>query len=323
MPIRSVNKNEQNLNVYYVFTRHLSGRNLAVQIRSYVEKDLSTLVNLLNDTRKGSYEFMPLTEKEVFARIQEGKSRILMAEDSGEIVGSVTYNDGYWGEEIRWLTVCDRTDRELVENTLVTEAEKLVHGQSVFTSIDSESPKINEWVERGYMPEGGLYQMIAKLERIRPVPTVPEGIVLRSMKPYEAQKVVETTNEVFGWERLKLDFVEKGKVDSPPFNEEWVHLAEVGDRILSVVVAWPAVKYNQYFGAKRGYLGPAATISEYRSKKLASALTVRAMNFLYEKGLDTVVLHTSERNAPSVTLLRNIGFEIGHLSKFLRKNMQQ
>ena len=113
------------------------------------------------------------------------------------------------------------------------------------------------------------------------------------MKPYEAQKVVETTNEVFGWERLKLDFVEKGKVDSPPFNEEWVHLAEVGDRILSVVVAWPAVKYNQYFGAKRGYLGPAATIPGYRSKKLASALTVRAMNFLYEKGLDTVILHTS------------------------------
>ena len=28
-----------------------------------------------------------------------------------------------WGEEIRWLTVCDRADRELVENTLVTEAE--------------------------------------------------------------------------------------------------------------------------------------------------------------------------------------------------------
>jgi hypothetical protein len=97
-----------------------------------------------------------------------------------------------WGEEIRWLTVCDRADRELVENTLVTEAEKLVHGQSVFTSVDSESPKINEWVERGYRPEGGLYQMIAKLEGIRPVPTVPEGIVLRSMKPCEAQKVVET-----------------------------------------------------------------------------------------------------------------------------------
>jgi hypothetical protein len=34
-----------------------------------------------------------------------------------------------------------------------------------------------------------------------------------------------------------------------------------------------------------------------------------------------VVLHTSELNVPSVTLLRNIGFEVGHHVKFLRKNL--
>jgi ribosomal protein S18 acetylase RimI-like enzyme len=296
---------------------------MTVQVRSYVEKDFPTLVNLLNEANKGSYEFMPVTEEELRGRIKDGKSRILIAKDHGKIVGSITYNDGYWGEEIRWLVLLERLTQRFVENLLVREAEKLVHGQTVFTSVDSGSLKMGKWAERGYTPDGGLYQMVAKLDRIRPIPSVPEGIVLRSMKPGEEKRAVETVNGVFGWERLRLDFVEKGKVDSPPFNEEWVHLAEYQDRTLSVVVAWPAVKYNRYFRAKRGYLGPAATIPEYRSKKLATALTIRAMNLLYEKSMDTVVLHTSERNVPSVILLRDIGFKIGHLSKFLRKSIQQ
>jgi hypothetical protein len=180
---------------------------------------------------------MPLIEDELSTRIEDGKSRILIATDQAEIVGSVTYDDGYWGEEIRWLLVLERANQRFVENLLVTEAEKLVHGQTVFTSVDSGSLKMAEWAERGYAPDGGLYQMVAKLDSARQIPPVPEGIVLRSMKPSEERKVMETVNAVFGWERLRNDFVEKGKEDSPPFDEEWVHLAEYQGRILSVVAA--------------------------------------------------------------------------------------
>lgn len=294
---------------------------MTVRVRGFTFKDVSALVRLLNETNEGSYEYIPLTEDDVRARIQEGKCRTLMAEENGEAVGSVTYNDGFWGEEIRWLVVHERSDRRVIENELVTQAEKSVHGETVFTSVDAGSPRTSDWTERGYKPDGGLYQMIAKLQNSRPVPAVPEGIIIRSSIVGEEKKVAEIVNSVFGWERLKDDFVERGKVESPPFDEEWVHLATLKDRILSVVVAWPAVKYNKFFGGRRGYLGPAATVPEFRSKKLASALTVRAMNFLFEKGLDAVVLHTSELNVPSVTLLRNIGFEVGHHIKFLRKNL--
>jgi ribosomal protein S18 acetylase RimI-like enzyme len=293
---------------------------MPVQVRDFVNEDLSALVRLLNEMNEGSYEYVPFTEDDVRVRIQEGKFRILIAEENGEAVGSVTYNDGFWGEEIRWLVVQERPDRKLTENTLVTQVEKCVHGETVFTSVDAGSPRTNDWIERGYKPEGGLYQMIAKLEHVRLLPALPECVTIRSSRLEEEKKVVETVNAVFGWERLKLGFIEKGKIESPPFDEEWVHLATLEDKILSVVVAWPAVKYNKLFSGTRGYLGPAATVPEFRSKKLASALTVRAMNFLFEKGMDTAVLHTSELNGPSVTLLRNIGFEVGHHVKFLRKN---
>jgi len=296
---------------------------MSVKIRFLEEKELAAFIKLLNESRLDSFEYMPLTEEDVRRRIEHGRSQVLIAEEAGRIVGSVTYSDGYWGEEIRWLVVRAASDQRLVEDLLVSEAEKLVRGETVFTSVDLGSPETVEWARRGYSLDGGLYQMIARLGGSRAIPAVPEEILLRSMRPGEEKSVVEIVNAVFGWKRLEPNFVEKGKVESAPFTEEWVFLAESEGRILSVVVAWPAVKFNQFFGATRGYLGPAATVPEYQSKKLASALTVRAMNFLYEKGMNTAVLHTSEQNVPSVTLLKTIGFEVGHHIKFLRKKVEQ
>ncbi|MGQ9539263.1 MAG: hypothetical protein ACUVTE_06780 [Candidatus Bathycorpusculaceae bacterium] len=52
---------------------------------------------------------------------------------------------------------------------------------------------------------------------------------------------------------------------------------------------------------------------------VASALTRHAMNFLYEKEMDSVGLYTVEQNTPSVMLLRKLGFKVGHHWKFMRK----
>ena len=295
-----------------------------LEIRDYRDQDLSILVKLLNEAYKDAYEFMPLTEEEVNARIREAKSKVLIAEREGEIVGSVTYNDGYWGEEIRWLVVrCgySELDRIDIEDGLVEKAEGFVVGDSVFTSVDDDDPRSKQWVNRGYIQSGGLYQMTANLNGPRPLPTLEKAFSVGSMRPGEENQVVDAVNKVFGWERLKPDFIQKGKIDSPPFTEEWVQVAYFEDKVVSVVVAWPAVRFNAHFGTRRGYLGPAATLPEYRSKKLASALTVRAMNFLLEKGFPQVVLHTSEANIPSVTLLRKVGFQVGHHIKFLRKKL--
>jgi RimJ/RimL family protein N-acetyltransferase len=47
------------------------------------------------------------------------------------------------------------------------------------------------------------------------------------------------------------------------------------------------------------------------------------MNFLFEKGMNSAALYTSEQNVASVTLLQKIGFKIGHHWKFMRKNLPQ
>lgn len=294
-----------------------------VQIRVFTDKDMSHVVDLLNEQSKGSYEFIPFTAERIRSLMQEGRLRILVAEENRHFIGSAAYHDGHWGEEIEWLAVSADQNRRLIENALIVEIEKYVKNKKVFTSVDAGSPKIDEWIERGYKPEGGLYHMIANLDGIKPLPETPKGVIIRNLKPGEEKQFIDAVNAGFGWERLKQDAVQKWRIDSPDFNEEWIHVAQFGDRIVSVVVAKRDVNYNRFFGGKRGYLGPAATLPEYRGRNLASALTCRTMNFLFEKGMNSAVLYTSEQNVASVALLQKISFKIGHHWKFMRKDLSQ
>jgi ribosomal protein S18 acetylase RimI-like enzyme len=294
-----------------------------MDIRDFVQKDLPELVSLLNEAYAESYEFIPLSEDKLRSWVQEGNVEILVAEENGEVLGSVTYRSGHWGEEIEWLAVSERADRKLTENALVSEIEKHIKGETVFSVVDAGSPKTKEWTERGYKPDGGLYHMVAGLEGLKPLPRVPQGAIVRGLKPEEEEEFVETVNAGFGSERLKRGVIQKWKSECPPFSEEWIHVAEIDDRIVSVVVSRPDVEYNEFFGRRRGYLGPAATRSEHRGKNLASTLTCRAMNLLFENGMDSVALFTSEQNVPSLNLLRKLGFKVGHHWAFMRKNLSR
>jgi len=296
---------------------------MTVNVRNAVEKDVPAIIILLNDERKDAYEFTPYTEERIRSLLQEGTLEVVVAEEKNEIVGTVAYNDGYWGEEIEWLIVPQNEGKKSIESVLVEEIEKHVKGQSVFTVVDEDSPKIPEWTERGYSIEGGLYHLIARLDSLKPVPEVPDAIILRSLETDEESAFVEAVNAGFGWERLRLGIIEEWKKGNPPFNEEWVHVAEHAKRLVSVVVSRPDTGYNQHFNGKRGYLGPAATLSEYRGKSLASALTRRAMNFLFENGMHSVALYTSDENIASLVLLRNLGFTTGHHWRFMRKKLRQ
>jgi ribosomal protein S18 acetylase RimI-like enzyme len=292
-----------------------------MQIRNFAEKDVPSLLKLLNDIYNNSYEFASITEDEIHFQIQERGAKFLVAEENSRVCGVVAYRNGFWGEEIRWLAASRSQERRLVEDILNSEAEKFVKRGKVFTTLDEGSPTISEWTERGYKAEGGLYQMKATMKGAVSLPRVSEDVITRSLKPEEEKELVEVVNKGFSWERLKLGIIQEWKKDFSPFTEEWVQVAEMEGKIVSVVAAKPDTNYNKLFNASRGYLGPATTIPECRGKSLASALTGKAMNFLFDKGYNTIVLHTQEQNIPSVTLLDRLGFKIGHHWKFMRKDV--
>jgi ribosomal protein S18 acetylase RimI-like enzyme len=46
------------------------------------------------------------------------------------------------------------------------------------------------------------------------------------------------------------------------------------------------------------------------------------MNFLFEKGMNSVRLGTSEQNVSSIALLRSLGFKVDVVRKTLRKKLK-
>ena len=163
--------------------------------------------------------------------------------------------------------------------------------------------------------------MTAKLDGVKPIPRVGENVKLRTLRKDKEKEFVEAVNAGFGEKRLEMGDLETWKSVDAPFTEDWVQVAEVDGRIVSVVVAKPDTDSVKYLHIKRGYLGPAATLPEFRNMHLASALTVQAMNYLFEKGMDSVRLGTSETNVSSNALLRKLGFHIEDVRKTLRKKL--
>jgi len=293
-----------------------------MKIRKFLEKDLPDIVRLLNEHYRNSYEFVPYTEEKLLSEIRERELQVLVAEEAETVKGVVAYVSGQWGEEIEWLAVQLEYGSQRTEDLLVQEVEKLVKGDRIFTVVDVDSPEIEKWIQRSYKLEGGLYHMIAPLDIPKPIPRVPEKAVLRSLRQGEEQEIVALVNKAYGWERLRLGSIQKWKKRDPSFNEDWIHVAELDGKLVSVVVSRANKEYNEYFGGKRGYLGPAATLPEYRNRGFASALTTKAMNFLLNKGMNSVALYTSETNKASVPLLKKLGFRIAHHWKFLYKHLE-
>jgi ribosomal protein S18 acetylase RimI-like enzyme len=298
---------------------------MTIQISELTNKHLPIAVGLLNEEYRNSYEFIPFDEERILSQIRQRGLKVLVAEENVDVLGLIgthTHAEEHLEEHVSWLAACEGHNQRVVEKVLVSEIEKDAKGGTVMTMVDEGSPRINDWISRGYVLQTGFQQMSAKLEGLKPIPEVTEGVKLRSLRPDEEKKLVEVVNSGFGWQRLKCGDIETWRSEDPRFSEAWVQIAEIGERIASAVVARSDMDYVKYLHFKRGHLGPAATLPEFRNKHLASALTARAMNFLFEKGMNSVRLGTSEQNFSSIALLRSLGFQVDVVRKILRKDLK-
>jgi len=293
---------------------------MSIRISEFANKHLANVVRLLTEEYKNSYELVPFSEEVLLSQIRRRNLKILVAEENGNVLGLVgTRLEEHGEENIMWLAAQGGPNRKTVENMLVNEVEKRAKSDTISAGIGEGSSKIIDWIERGYTLNPGWLRMCAKLDNLTPIPRVPKDINLRSLASGEEEKLVEVINTGFGWRRLEVGVLEKWRTEDPPFSEEWIHVGETDERIVSAVVARPDTEYNKYLHLKRGYLGPAATLPEFRNRHLASALTARAMNSLRNKGYDSVRLGTSELNTSSIILLKSLGFQVETVRKVLRK----
>lgn len=296
---------------------------MTAMISQFTSKHLPAVVELLNDEYRDSREFIAFSEERVLSQIRRRHLKILIEEEDGRVQGLIaTHSHENSEEDVTWLTARKGANQKIIENMLIDQLEKRADIKTVGFMVDEKSLRIQDWINRGYTLEPGFQRMSAKLDGNAAVPRIDEGIELRSLANNEEQKFVETVNTGFGWKRVEIGDLETWKSEDPPFAEDWIQVAEANKRIVSVVVAKPDTESIKYLHVNRGYLGPAATLPEFRNKHLGTALTARAMNFLFEKGMDTVRLGTSETNVSSNALLKRLGFQVDGGRKILRKRLQ-
>lgn len=194
---------------------------MTTNTRDFEDKDLPSVLHLLDEQRRRSHEFVPLAEERPLSWMQEGRLKISVAEEDHEIVGTAAHHDGHRGEEVDWVAVVpSMRNRKGVENLLVSEVEKQVKKGQVFMSVDEGSPSISDWIARGYNSKGGLYQMVADLDGPRSLPKVPDDVILRTLRPNEEAEFVKAINAGFSWKRLKPDEGHKWRAEAPYLTEE-------------------------------------------------------------------------------------------------------
>jgi ribosomal protein S18 acetylase RimI-like enzyme len=296
---------------------------MTIQILELADRHLKASAELLNDEYRGSFEFIPFGAERIRYQIRRRNMSVLVAEEKGDAVGLIgTHLEEHDEVDIYWLAAREGSDQRSIEDLLVETVERKAKGESVSAGVEEGSPRTKDWIERGYSLNPGWLRMSAKLDHLKEIPRVAEDTKLRSLRLSEEEKLVAMMNNGFGWRRLELGALESWRSEDPPFTEDWVKVAEVEGRIVSAVVARPDTESNKYLHLRRGALGPAATLPEFRSRHLASALTAQAMNLLFEKGMNSARLGTSELNIPSQTLLHGLGFQVDNVRKILRKNLK-
>jgi len=290
-----------------------------VRVRAYREDDLPQLTKIWNEARRGSYEFIPYTEEKLKEEL-EGASCVLVAigEDDKPLGFSLLRREWY-GEEIG-LYARPGPEREEVERRLLAAIEEEAEGELVTLVSADDHEKLKFFAAEGYEPESSLYQMIIELSKPWATPQVP-GYRLRSLRPDEEELLIKVVNEAYEGERLRPGVLTRWSAEAPPFSPEWVQVAEHEHEgeLVAAVVARPDREFNEHFHAKRGYLGPAATLPEHRGKGLNKALTVRALDFLRERGFEVASLYTWSGNSPALKVLKSLGFQISHEWAILRK----
>jgi ribosomal protein S18 acetylase RimI-like enzyme len=293
-----------------------------MKLRPSQESDLPELVDLFNEAYEGSHEFIPYTEEKLRAELEGANSVLLVVDEHDRISGLALLRREWYGEEV---VICARPGqtRQKIEEQLLLAIEPQAQTGRVTVLVNAEDQeRIGFFTARGYQSESSLYQLIAELDRPRPMPPVPEGCLLRSLKPDEEEALIQVVNTAFQGERLQPGALARWRSQDPAFCEEWVQVAEHGGQLVAAVVARSDRELNLHYHAKRGYLGPAATLPAHRGKGLGKALTRRAMNFLGKQGMQTVYLHTWEGNTAVLSLTKSLGFRVGHQWKILVKSVR-
>lgn len=292
-----------------------------MRLRPFSRSDSLELAGLLNDLDSETYEFIPWTEEHLLGELGQANSAVLAVDKHDRIAGLAYLRQEWWSETIG-LYLRPGPEQEQTGHALLEAVEPGTKTGRLTILIDPREQRLlTLFAARGFVIESTSYHMIAELDQPHTTPNIAEGYRIRSIRADEEEQLIDLTRDAYHLERLQSGILDRWRAEDPIFGMDCVQVAEYEGSLAAAVVGRSDLEYNRHYHARRGYLGPAATLPAHRGKRLGGALTARAMNVLSERGMSTVCLHTWETNKPALGAIRDLGFRVGHEWKVLRKTL--
>ncbi len=290
-----------------------------MELRRYRPDDLDALVGIHNAARSQDPEFVPYTPEKLERDLDEAVS-IWVAVEADRPIGAAFYCPMWYGHEIVSFTRSDR-DPERVDAELLQRVEADVAGDEAVTAVPAiQTDRIAFFESQGYRAEGGMVQLVADLHAEPPIPELPDNYRLRSLEPGERADFIAMVNAAYDADRLSADGFEQWRAH-PGWSEDWIQVVDHQGDLVAGVVARPDQAFNEHFGAKRGYLGPAAVLPEHGNQGLGRALTAASLEVVRSQGMDSASLFTTQGNAAVHRLTDHLGFREAHRWHFMRKEV--
>ncbi len=285
-----------------------------MNVREYRANELPALAEVANNHLRNEYEFTPYTARELLDWISNRpKSAILVAEETEPIGFALlrTAQDGRIAD-IRVLATPEGSAGKSARLGLIEAAESLPY-EKLSIDLSENSDLFDLFASRGYKRAPGDCHFTRSLSSLPPEPPIPEAILVRTLREGEEAELIEVINSSFQRERLQRVEIDRWFREDPDFSLDWVHVAEKDGLLVGAVCARSDAQYNEYYGAKRGYLGPTGTRPEFTGKGINRHLNWRALKFLRSKGMTDVSLYTGEDNAPVHKIMKDLGYELKHM----------
>ncbi len=151
----------------------------------------------------------------------------------------------------------------------------------------------------GFEPVRWFFEMVRPFLDGLPSVDLPAGLELRPATRATARQILEATHEAFRdhWGHTELTEEDIAAVlDDPETDLDLWQVAWDGDEVAGVVIVVVREAENRLLGRRRGWLEDVAVRRPWRRRGLATALMVRAMAALRDRGLAEAVLGVDADN---------------------------
>jgi mycothiol synthase len=146
------------------------------------------------------------------------------------------------------------------------------------------------------------------------IPDLPDGLEVRPVSADDGLAIWHADHDAFRDHWGGFDPSEEAYrrwVDSPEFDPPLFVVAYAGDEIAAAVLNAIYTEENEELGIRRGWLDSVFTRRAWRRRGLATALIVRSLHLLRERGMEIAALGVDADNpSGALGLYESVGFAV-------------